>query len=238
MKIAISGYGRMGKSVEQIALNRGHQISCVIDKAEDWKLKEKLLRSADIIIDFSLPDVVVDNILKAFSLGIPIVTGTTAWDNHRDQVIAACQKQNACLFYASNFSIGMNIFMAANSYLAQMMDAYENYEVSIEETHHIHKNDAPSGTAISLAEGIISQLSRKESWVCNKENSCKELRINAHRFDEVPGTHEISYTGAEDELLFVHRAKNRNGFAKGAVVAAEWVLGKKGVFTMTDLIKV
>ncbi len=236
MKISIAGYGRMGKSIEQIALQRKHTINAVVDKSEDWISYEEKIRASDVLIEFSMPDTVVENIKKCFALSVPVVVGTTGWDDARHEIVNLCKDGGHSLFYASNFSVGMNIFMAANEYLACLMNAFDDYDLRIEETHHIHKKDMPSGTAISLADQIIAKVERKNKWVCNREEACGELRIDAHRFDEVPGLHEVFYDSKADEIKFSHRAKNRDGFAKGAVMAAEWLPGKNGVFSMKDML--
>ena len=237
MNIVISGYGRMGKEVEAIALKRGHQIICKIDQLGDWAEFDPLFSQADVVIDFSQPEVVVDNLKRCFKAGIPIVTGTTGWDKQLEEVVQECNSQKGTLFFAPNFSIGVNIFFRANQQLAKLMAGVEGYSVQIEETHHIHKLDAPSGTAIKIADGIIEKNSHYQKWVKEVANSFLELPILSKREGEVTGMHEVIYDSKVDTLTLKHEAKNRGGFALGAVLAAEFVQGKVGVFTMDDLLE-
>lgn len=237
MNIVISGYGRMGKEVEAIALKRGHQLVARIDRTEEWELFEPAWSRADVVIDFSQPEVVVENMKRCFQAGIPIVTGTTGWDTALAEVKQACAEQSGTLFYAPNFSIGVNIFFRANQQLAKLMAGIEGYSTKIEETHHIHKLDAPSGTAIQIAEGILAQNPQFKKWVNADSDVASELSILSEREGEVTGTHEVVYDSEVDAITLKHQAKNRSGFAFGAVLAAEFVQGKQGVFTMDDLLK-
>ena len=237
MNVVISGYGRMGKEVEAIALKRGHQIICKIDRPEEWNEFENLQSQADVVIDFSQPEVVVDNLKRCFKAGIPIVTGTTGWDKQLEEVKQACNAQKGTLFFAPNFSIGVNIFFRANQQLAKLMAGVEGYSVQIEETHHIHKLDAPSGTAIKIADGIIEMNSHYQKWVKEVANSFLELPILSKREGEVTGTHEVIYESEVDILTLKHEAKNRSGFAVGALLAAEFIQGKQGFFMMGDLLE-
>lgn len=230
MKIALLGYGKMGKSVEQAALKKGHQI--VLRISDD--IGKYNLSQADVAIDFSLPKVAFKNITTCFDQGIPVVSGTTGWLNQYDEAVAACQASGGAFLYASNFSLGVNLFFELNRKLAQLMEPFTDYEASVEEIHHIHKLDAPSGTAITLAEQLLEH-SRKKTWALDKAGS-DELLITAKRQDEVPGTHTISYDSCVDRISIEHKAYNREGFAKGAVLAAEWIHGKQGVFTMKDVL--
>jgi len=235
MKIALLGYGKMGKEIEKIALERDHQIVLKIDIDNAQDLNIENLQKADVAIDFSIPDSAYNNIMKCFEASIPIVCGTTGWLDKFEEVTKYCKDHKKSFFYASNYSIGMNIFFRVNSYLAEMMNRFSNYEVEIEEIHHIHKLDAPSGTAISLADGIIEKIYRKEIWELDRQSKPEALKIKALREDEVPGTHIITYDSAVDFIEIKHSAKNRIGLAMGAVVAAEFIVGKTGYFNMDNL---
>lgn len=237
MKIALSGYGKMGKEIEKIALQRGHEIIAKFNDAEDWVGKEELLKQADVAIEFSMPNSVVSNIFKCFDANVPVVVGTTGWLGQLDHVKEVCSEHGRSLLYASNFSVGVNLFFELNRVLARLMDDHEEYQVKIDETHHTAKLDAPSGTAIKLANDVIDALSRKDVWVNDPSAQDYELEVISHRIENVPGTHVVSYDSDIDQIQIIHTAKSRIGFAKGAVIAAEWLVGKKGVFTMSDLIK-
>jgi 4-hydroxy-tetrahydrodipicolinate reductase len=237
MEIAILGYGRMGKEIAEIAEERGHEVSVVIDSSDDWMENIDKIRDCDVAIDFSTPDVVVDNIFKCFNINVPIVVGTTGWYDQLESVVHDCCQREQSLFEASNFSIGVNILFSINKKLAEIMNNHPEYDVSINETHHIHKLDAPSGTAISLAQGIIENLETKEEWVLNECESVSELPIYSTREGEVPGIHEVKYDSLVDTIVIKHNAKSRKGFALGAVIAAEFLANKKGYYTMEDLLK-
>jgi 4-hydroxy-tetrahydrodipicolinate reductase len=231
MKIALLGYGRMGKTIEQIAIQRGHEIVLKVDEnTEKYDIK-----IADIAIDFSIPSVAFENISNCLNNTIPVVCGTTGWLANFNEAKELCKQKNGGFIYASNFSLGVNIFFELNEYLAKMMRNIEQYEISMEEIHHTKKLDAPSGTAITLAEGIIKN-SNKENWVLNVTNNKTEIPIIAKRIDDVPGTHSIEYKSTIDTIDIKHTAHSRDGFALGAVVAAEWLVDKKGVFTMKDVL--
>lgn len=236
MKLALIGYGKMGRTIEQIARSRGHEIVCIIDVDNQQDFESEAFQSADVAIEFTQPAVALQNYRKAFEAGVPVVSGTTGWLEHLPEVKAACEK-GATFFYASNFSLGVNIFFAVNRYLARIMNDFPAYEVSMEETHHIHKLDAPSGTAISLAEDIIGQLDRKTAWAEGKTADAHELEIKSIREGEVPGIHTVIYESDADTIKITHDAKSRAGFALGAVVAAEFTCGKKGFLTMQDMLK-
>ena len=236
MKITLSGYGKMGKEVEQIALHKNHTISTILDKQEDWEILQKPISESDVIIDFSQPDVVVSNLKQAFKLNIPIVTGTTGWDNQKEEIRQLCLANQQALFVASNFSIGVNIFFEINSLLAKFMDQYPAYHPSIEEIHHIQKLDKPSGTAIELAKQIIEQISRKSNYTLEKEILPSDIKVVSKRMEDIPGTHIVTYSSEVDQIELKHIAHNRKGFASGAVMAAEWIIGKKGCFGMKDLL--
>lgn len=235
MNIALIGYGKMGREIEQIALSRGHDIVLKVDvsNANTYTLDE--LKKADVAIEFSTPEAAINNIYKCFDANVPVVVGTTGWLSKLDEVKQKCTTQQQTLFYASNYSIGVNLFFKLNEYLAKLMNSYPDYNVSMEEIHHVHKLDAPSGTAISLANQVIEQLDEKQKWVNEVSTAKQELSIISKRIDEVPGTHTVTYNSAVDEISITHIAHNRKGFALGAVIAAEWLKGKKGVFGMNDL---
>ena len=230
MKIALLGYGRMGKAIEKIALERGHEI--VIRK--DVEPVDMDLSIADAAIDFSHPLAAYDNIKDCIDSKVPVVSGTTGWLDKFDEIKAYCEEQDGAFIYASNYSIGVNLFFNLNAYLAKMMGKMKEYDVAMEEIHHIHKLDAPSGTAISLANDILDN-SEKKQWRIESPQS-DDLLINVKREGEVPGTHQVSYTSAIDSIEIKHTAFNRTGFALGAVVAAEWLHKKKGVFNMKDVL--
>lgn len=235
MKIALIGYGKMGKEIEQIALSRGHSIVLKVDVNNEKTYSIEELKNADAAIEFSTPESAINNIYKCFEAGLPVVVGTTGWLNRLGEVKQKCIEKNQALFYASNYSIGVNLFFKLNEYLAILMKPYSEYNVSMEEIHHVHKLDAPSGTAISLANQVMGQIESKQKWVNNSTNNTNELSITSKRIDEVPGTHTVTYSSAVDEISITHLAHNRKGFALGAVIAAEWIIGKKGIFGMSDL---
>lgn len=230
MKIALLGYGKMGKMIEQIAISRGHEIVAKVDEStQDFDIK-----TADVAIDFSIPSVAFKNISLCLENNVPVISGTTGWLDNYDKAVKLCNKNNGAFIYASNFSLGVNVFFQLNEYLAKMMKNLSQYEVAIEEIHHTQKLDAPSGTAITLAEGIINN-SNKEAWKL-EEAASNEIPITALREPEVPGTHTISYKSEVDTIDIKHTAHNREGFALGAVVASEWIIGKTGVFSMKDVL--
>lgn len=230
MKIALLGYGRMGKAIEQIAIERGHEI--VIRK--DLEPLEGDLSIADAAIDFSHPTAAFDNIKSCIDSNVPVISGTTGWLDKFAEIKRYCEEKDGSFIYASNFSIGVNLFFNLNAYLAKMMKNIKDYEVSMEEIHHIHKLDAPSGTAISLAESILDE-SQKNQWAIDTPND-DALFIDVKREGEVPGTHSVTYESAIDAIEIKHTAFNRTGFALGAVVAAEWLHTKKGIYTMKDVL--
>jgi 4-hydroxy-tetrahydrodipicolinate reductase len=236
MKIALIGYGKMGKEIEKTALERNHEIGLIVDIANTHDLNEKKLSKVDVALDFSTPDSAYGNILACFAANTPIVCGTTGWLDKYEQVVNICKEKNQTFFYATNFSLGVNIFFSLNKHLARIMNNFSQYDVMIEEIHHIHKLDAPSGTAITLARDIIELIGRKKQWELNQASVDTALKITAIREDEVPGTHIITYDSAVDSIEIKHAAKNRKGLALGAVLAAEFIKGKKGCFTMHDLL--
>ncbi|RBA28757.1 4-hydroxy-tetrahydrodipicolinate reductase [Flavobacterium tibetense] len=230
MKIALLGYGKMGKVIEQIALDRGHEI--VLKKDQNNTFDG--LENADVAIDFSIPDSAVTNISTCLENGIPVISGTTGWLVDYQNMVDLCQKNNGSFIYASNFSLGVNVFFELNDYLAKMMANLKQYQVSMEEIHHTQKLDAPSGTAITLAEGIIKNTNYTQ-WTLESPKA-NEIQIEAKRIENVPGTHSIFYDSTVDQIEIKHTAHSREGFALGAVVAAEWLVGKKGVFSMKDVL--
>jgi 4-hydroxy-tetrahydrodipicolinate reductase len=232
MKIALLGYGRMGKEIEKIALSRGHEI--VIRKDVDDIIDINL---ADVAIDFSIPSSAFNNITNCINNNVPVISGTTGWLDKYEDAIALCKEKNSAFIYASNYSLGVNIFFELNKQLAKMMRSLEDYNISMEEIHHTKKLDAPSGTAITLAEGIIEN-SAKNDWELGDKASEENIPIVAKRIPEVPGTHTVWYDSEVDSIEIKHTAHSRKGFALGAVVAAEWIIGKKGVFTMKDVLNI
>ncbi len=231
MKIALLGYGRMGKAIEQLALDRGHNIVAILDKDS----QEGELSQADVAINFSIPSAAVSNLKMAFDHGVPVVCGTTGWLDQLDEINQYCASKKSGFLYASNFSIGVNLFFKLNALTAQLMKGQnKQYNAHLEETHHIHKLDAPSGTAITLAEGIAAHNDRYATW--SMEPNTNELKISAYREGEVPGTHKITYGSEVDEISIEHKAHSRQGFALGAVIAAEWLQGKEGLFSMNDVL--
>ena len=230
MKIALLGYGKMGKEIEKIALERGHEIVLRKTEYNDYSG----LEHAYLAIDFSIPTAATENISTCFEHNIPVVSGTTGWLEHYNDMTALCEEKNGAFLYGSNFSVGVNLFFELNSYLAKLMANIKEYNVSMEEIHHTQKLDAPSGTAISLAQGIIAETDYKQ-WTMDNANE-NEIYIDAKRIEDVPGTHSVFYKSSVDEIEIKHTAFSRQGFALGAVIAAEWILGKKGIFTMKDVL--
>ena len=235
MKIALIGYGKMGKTIEQIALQRGHQIVSIIDINNTADFDSEAFRSADVAIEFTTPATALNNYMRCFAANVPVVSGTTGWLDHLDEVKAKCEQEGKTFFYASNFSVGVNIFFALNRYLAKIMNNFPAYDVRMTEVHHIHKLDAPSGTAITLAEGILEHIDRKKRWTLETAEQPTDLPIHAIREGEVPGIHEIVYESEADTISIKHDAKSRAGFALGAVIAAEFTAGKKGFLGINDL---
>lgn len=235
MNIALFGYGKMGKEIEAIALKRSHNIVLKIDKDNRDSITEQELKKADVAIEFSTPHTVIDNITSCMNAQLPIVVGTTGWHERFTEISQLVKEKNGGLFHASNFSLGVNLFFKVNTYLAELMNKYNDYEVSMEEIHHVHKLDKPSGTAITLANQIIGKIDRKSAWSIT-DSGPTNLLIKDVREGEVPGTHVIKYQSDIDDIEIMHKAHNRKGFALGAVVAAEFLHGKQGVYTMNDII--
>jgi len=230
MKLALLGYGKMGKTIERLAVEAGHEVVFIKDRANE----RGDLAEADVAIDFSTPEAAVNNISRCIMDGIPIVSGTTGWLKDYDKVLNLCEERNGSFIYASNFSIGVNLFFGLNEYLAKQMSSWPMYDISIEEIHHTEKKDAPSGTAISLAEGIIKNTA-KEAWQLDGQGDAV-VPIHAKREEDVKGTHEITYSSEIDTISIKHEAHSRDGFAKGAILAAQWLQNKKGVFGMKDVL--
>lgn len=241
MKIALLGYGKMGRIIERLALEQGHEVVLRINRDNAAQLTSTQLQLADVAIEFSRPDTAFTNIMHCLEAGVPVVSGTTAWLDDYPKVVEHCQQQGGAFFYASNFSIGVNIFFELNQHLARLMDAQSNYNIALEEIHHTQKLDAPSGTAVTLAEGILERIDRVERYALQQEaqeaasDSC--IPITARRIGDTPGTHVIRYDSTLDTLEIKHTAKGRTGFATGALMAAKWLIGKKGVFGMSDLLQ-
>lgn len=224
----------MGKAVEETARNFGDDIVLIIDSEDDWKSNGPNLLQADVAIEFTLPHAAPENIRRCFMAGIPVVSGTTGWNNQMETIRNECIEGGNTLLVSPNFSIGVNIFFRLNRYLARLMNKASQYNVSIEETHHIHKLDAPSGTAIRLANDLISLLERKNGWVPGTKAESDQICVISHRIGEVAGTHTVKYESDEDELIIQHAARGRMGFARGALLASHWIIGKKGFYTMDD----
>jgi 4-hydroxy-tetrahydrodipicolinate reductase len=238
MNIALIGYGKMGKEIEKIALERGHNIALIIDitNASDLTAANLTQKNIDVAIEFTTPATAFNNYLTCFEAGIPVVSGTTGWLGKFNAVQDLCEMQNKGFFYASNFSLGVNIFFALNKRLAALMNPYSDYDVVVEEIHHTQKLDAPSGTAITLADDIVAAIDRKKTWRLNEFHSVDDLQITAKRLGKVPGTHTITYDSEVDSIEITHCAKSRKGFAQGVVIAAEFMKRKTGLYGMNDLL--
>lgn len=236
MKIALIGYGKMGKAIEAIALEKGHEVVLKIDINNAADLNKETISKADVAIEFTGPHSAFDNVMKCLELGIPLVCGSTGWLDKWNEAKAFCEQQNGTLIYASNYSIGVNLFFELNTRLAKLMSGYPAYNVSMEEIHHTQKKDAPSGTAITLAEQVLANIPSKKSWVNHTTDNPAELAIVSERIDPAPGTHKIRYSSPVDDIEIIHTAHNRIGFAGGAVLAAEFAIDKKGIFGMKDVL--
>lgn len=236
MKIALIGYGKMGHAIEQAAAKRGHEVVLRITSANRHEMDAAHLGQADVAIEFTRPESGRENVMQCLAAGISVVSGTTGWNEHLPEAYAAAEAHNVALLHASNFSVGVNIFFEVNKLLASLMNGHSEYETVIEETHHTQKKDAPSGTAITIAEQMIANLGRKNHWVLNNTDAPDAIPIIAHREENVPGTHKVTYSSPIDSIDIIHTAHNRDGFALGAVLAAEYICGKKGVFHMKDVL--
>ena len=238
MNLALIGYGKMGKAIEEIASQKGHNIVLKIDITNADEFNQANLSKADVAIEFTGPESAVENVKKCIEAGVPVVSGSTGWLDRWEEVVQFCKEKNGGLLYASNFSIGVNIFFEANRQLARLMGSREEYNVSIEEIHHTQKKDAPSGTAITLAEGILENLPLKNKWFLGETTQKNEIGIISKRIDPAPGTHIITYDSPVDSIEIKHTAHNRTGFASGAVLAAEFMKGKSGIYGMRDVLKI
>ncbi|RQO29776.1 4-hydroxy-tetrahydrodipicolinate reductase [Taibaiella sp. KBW10] len=236
MKIALVGYGKMGKTIERIAQSRGHEIVLTIGSKNTEDYITENIQKADAVIEFTRPELALNNVSQSLKAGVPVVCGTTGWNESVPQAAALCAEHQTALIQSSNFSIGVNIFFELNKQLAQMMNHQDTYQVGVSETHHTQKLDAPSGTAITIAEQIVQQLERKNKWVKEEAHNDEELAIQAFRVDEVPGIHVVTYHSEIDDIEIKHTAHNRDGFALGAVLAAEFLVGKQGLYTMQDVL--
>ncbi|MBT1707466.1 4-hydroxy-tetrahydrodipicolinate reductase [Fulvivirgaceae bacterium PWU5] len=234
MNIILLGYGKMGKIIERVALERGHTISARIDLHNQHEFETA---TGDVAIEFSHPDAAFENVRRTLLNDIPVVCGTTGWLVRKPEIEALCQERNGAFFYSSNYSVGVNIFFKLNEYLAKMVQNMTEYDVEMNEIHHAEKRDAPSGTAITLAEGTMKYLPRKKGWVNRDTGNPDELVINSFRIDQVPGTHVVKYASPIDDIEIKHIAHSREGFAKGAVMVAEWIKNKKGILSMDDYLK-
>lgn len=240
MNIALIGYGKMGQTIEELALRRGHTITCKISSHNLLDFNPRVLQWADVAIEFSTPEAAFKNISQLLDIGIPVVSGTTGWLSKKAEIDEKCKALNGSFLYASNFSIGVNIFFEINKKLAILMNKYETYDVDIKEIHHTQKVDKPSGTAITLAKDIIENVERKKVWTISDptESNSRNLHIASERVDPAPGTHIIKYSSEIDAIEITHTAHSRKGFASGAVQAAEWLVGRKGVFQMKDILEI
>jgi 4-hydroxy-tetrahydrodipicolinate reductase len=236
MKVAIIGYGKMGRQIERTLTERGHEVALIVDVDNAGDLSTEGMRGVDVAIEFTAPDAALGNIVKCLEIGVPVVCGTTAWTAHLPEVEALCRERDGAFFYASNYSIGVNVMFALNRQLARIMNRFPEYDVTVEETHHTQKKDAPSGTAITIAADIVASLDRKTEWVGQVTTAPAELEVTSVRRSTVAGIHTVTYESPVDTLTLSHTIKERSGLALGAVLAAEFLVGKKGLFTMNDLL--
>jgi 4-hydroxy-tetrahydrodipicolinate reductase len=236
MKIALIGYGKMGKAIEEIALSRGHEIVLKIDEYNLADFTKGNISKADVAIEFTGPHSAYENVKKALGFDIPLVCGSTGWLQNLEEAKKICSTRNGSFIYSSNYSVGVNIFFEVNKRLAALIDPHKDYEVQVTEIHHIEKKDAPSGTAITISEQILENIKRKKNWVNHISDNPQELEIISERIDSVAGTHKVKYSSAIDDIEIIHTAHNRQGFALGAVLAAEYIRDKKGIFSMKDVL--
>ena len=236
MKIALIGYGKMGKAIEEIAVAKGHEIVLTIDMQNSHEFTQAAVQNADVAIEFTGPHSAFENVKKCIEFGIPVVSGSTGWLDNFAAIEKLCNEKKGCLIYSSNYSIGVNLFFEINKQLAKLMEPYEQYDVAMTEIHHTEKKDAPSGTAISLAEQILANLSRKNKWVNAASASTNDLIINSERIDPAPGTHTVTYSSPIDTIEITHTAHTRKGFASGAILAAEFAIKKSGIFNMKHVL--
>jgi len=236
IKIALIGYGKMGKAIEEIARQRGHEIVLKIDLHNAGDFTAANLQKADVAIEFTGPGSAFNNVMKCLEYGVPLVCGSTGWQDKMEEARAYCKQQNGCFLYASNFSVGVNIFFEVNKRLASLMKDHQDYEIQLTEIHHTAKKDAPSGTAITLAEQVLERIPRKTKWANHISDNPEELEILSERIDPAPGTHKVKYSSGIDDIEIVHTAHTRKGFALGAVLAAEFLKGKKGIYSMKEVL--
>ncbi|HET7897554.1 MAG TPA: 4-hydroxy-tetrahydrodipicolinate reductase [Flavisolibacter sp.] len=236
MKIALIGYGKMGHMIEEIALQRGHEIVLKIHIDNTEEFTRENVQAADVAIEFTAPEIAFQNVKRCLEYGVPVVSGSTGWNQNLDEAKGYCKQHGGAFLHASNFSIGVNIFFQVNKMLAKLMAAQPDYDVTIKEVHHTQKKDAPSGTAVTLAEQVIQNIGRKASWNLGVTEDPSSLSITAERVDPAPGTHYVRYSSEVDDIEIIHTAHSRKGFALGAVLAAEFIAGKQGVFTMDDVL--
>ena len=236
MKIALIGYGKMGKAIEEVALLRRHEIILTIDQPNLQDFTKENMAKAEVAIEFTGPHTAFNNVKSCLHFGVPVVSGSTGWTDRIEEMKKICMENNGTFIYSSNFSVGVNIFFEINKKLATLMRQHSDYEVILEETHHTQKKDAPSGTAITLAEQILEQVKRKKQWVNELSDNTEDLEIISQRIDPAPGTHQVKYSSAIDDIEIIHTAHNRKGFAFGAMLAAEFIKDKKGFFTMKDVL--
>jgi 4-hydroxy-tetrahydrodipicolinate reductase len=236
MKIALIGYGKMGKAIEEIALEKGHEIVLKIDVGNSDEFTKENLQRADAAIEFTGPHSAFDNVKKCIEFGVPVISGSTGWLDKWNEISAMCETHNGCLVYSSNYSIGVNLFFELNKQLAKLMEPYDAYDVQMTEIHHTEKKDAPSGTAITLAEQILSNIGRKNQWVNRPSANATDLVIRSERIDPAPGTHTVTYDSPIDTIEITHTAHTRKGFASGALLAAEFAKNKSGIFTMKEVL--
>jgi 4-hydroxy-tetrahydrodipicolinate reductase len=236
MNIALIGYGKMGKTIEQIAIRKGHTIIAIVDKEGPETISDEIWQQCHAVIEFTEPSAAYHNISFCLTKGVPVVSGTTGWLERKPEIEALCKQLNGAFFHATNYSIGVNLFFYINAYAAKLMNNYPEFEVEISEIHHTEKKDSPSGTAITIAQHILKELERKKQWVQVDRPELEDLNIISHREPGVPGTHAINWYNTNERIELKHIAHNRDGFAMGAVFAAEWIVGKKGNFGMADLL--
>ena len=236
MKIALIGYGKMGKAIEEVALDKGHEIVLKIDVQNNEDFTKENLQKADVAIEFTGPHSAYENVKKCIQSGVPVVSGSTGWLEKWNEISALCDTNNGSLVYSSNYSIGVNLFFELNKQLAKLMEPYDSYDVNMKEIHHTEKKDAPSGTAITLAEQILANLGRKNQWVNSPSSTPSDLLITSERIDPAPGTHTVTYQSPIDTIEITHTAHNRKGCATGAVLAAEFAKNKSGIFTMKEVL--
>lgn len=238
MKIALIGYGKMGKTIEKLALEKKDEIVVKIDDTTLDQFTEENLKRADVAIEFSTPEVAFNNISKCINSGIPVVSGTTGWLHRYSEIEHLCKQKNGGFFYASNYSLGVNIFFKVNEYLAKIMNNFPEFDVAIDETHHIHKLDAPSGTAITIAEGILKNIVRKTAWEKESTDNSSKIAVKSHRIGEHPGEHVVKYNSPIETVEILHTSKSREGLAMGALMAARYMQNKVGIFGMDDLLSI